>query len=324
MKPPYNITNQMLKLVAEICEKIGILEGHKINSQTKLELRRSNRINSVQSSLAIEGNSLSLADVEAIAADKLIMAIPKEIQEVRNALKVYEKIDDWNSYSIDDLCKAHQIMMTGLLDKPGFFRSSGIGISDGTKIIHIAPPSENVRFLMNDLMSFLQETDIHPLIKGAIFHYEFEFIHPFQDGNGRIGRLWHSLFLINWNPIFEILPVENMIHKEQQEYYDALNRANKEPVINSFIEFILNIILKSIQNAPLNAPLNAPVKLSQLQHKLLNKLQDTPMITYKELSKIFSKHEKTIMRNIQKLKSYNLIKRKGSDKTGYWEIRNYN
>ncbi len=310
----------MLTLVAEICEKIGILEGSNISRETQIALRRSNRINSVQSSLAIEGNSLSIDDVEAIADDKPIMAIPREIQEVRNALEVYEKIDNWNSYSIEDLCNAHQIMMTGLLDKPGYFRNSGVGISNGSEIIHFAPPAENIKFLMKDLMIFLQKSDDHPLIKGAIFHYEFEFIHPFKDGNGRIGRLWHSLFLVNWNPIFALLPVENMIHKEQKEYYIALNRANKEPVINSFIEFILNIILKSIPNAPVNAPLNAPVKLTSLQNSIIKEIEKSNTITYKDLSILLSKHEKTIMRNIQKLKNYNLLERKGSDKIGHWEL----
>ncbi len=317
MKPPYNITNKMLELVSKISEKIGILEGHNINKKTELALRRSNRINSVQASLAIEGNSLSIDEVKAIADDKPVMAIPKEIQEVRNALNVYEKINEWDSYSIDDLCKAHEIMMTGLLDKPGFFRSSGVGISDGSEIIHFAPPAENITFLMNDLMMFLEKSDDHPLIKGAIFHYEFEFVHPFKDGNGRMGRLWHSLFLINWNPVFAILPVENMIHKKQQEYYNALNRANKEPVINSFIEFILDIILKSIPNVPVNDLLNVPVKRFEA---VLEIIKQNNNITIMQLAEKFNVSDKTIKRDISKLKQNNKIERKGSDKTGYWKV----
>jgi len=243
--PPFNITAAIISLVAEISQRIGRLLVLEESSQI-IRLRRTNRIRTIQGSLAIEGNTLSVEQITAILEGKRIIASPREIQEVRNAVKAYEQLDKWQPYSQDDLLDAHRVLMTALLDNPGNFRTGGVGIMAGQTVVHLAPPADRVSSLMNDLLQWIEATDQHPLIAGSVFHYEFEFIHPFEDGNGRVGRLWQTLILRKWNPLFAHIPVESLVYEHQAEYYAVLNKSTENAESSVFIEFMLRMILGAV------------------------------------------------------------------------------
>ncbi|MEN6317183.1 MAG: Fic family protein [Syntrophaceae bacterium] len=246
--PPYRITPSILHSIEQIGEALGNLRMH-AESVAVPVLRRGNRIKTVQASLAIEGNTLSLEQVTAVLSGKRVLARPREIQEVRNAFAAYEKLSDWTAHSRADLLAAHNLLMAGLVDETGRFRSSGVGIQRGGEVVHIASPAERVPALMDDLLGWLEKTDEHPLVASCVFHYEFEFIHPFQDGNGRLGRLWQTLILTKWRQIFALLPVESIIRDRQQEYYAALGRADHAADATAFIEFMLAAILQAIEES---------------------------------------------------------------------------
>ncbi len=211
-----------------------------------IRLRRINRIRTIQGSLAIEGNTLGIEQITAILDGKRVIASPREIQEVRNAIKAYDLFDKWDPNSKENLLDAHQVLMSALLDNPGNFRTGGVGVVSGQKVVHMAPPANRVTYLMNDLLRWLKTTDQHPLIASSVFHYEFEFIHPFEDGNGRMGRLWQTLILSKWEPLFAHIPVESLVYEHQAEYYDALNKSTKNAESSVFIEFMLRMILSAV------------------------------------------------------------------------------
>lgn len=244
--PPFNVTSASIALVAEISHLTGRLSAMGEISDN-LRLRRINRIRTIQGSLAIEGNTLTQEQITAVLDGKRVIAPPREIQEVRNAIKVYDLFDKWNPYLQNDLLGAHRILMTGLLDNPGTFRAGGVGVMAGQTLIHLAPPADRVPFLMNDLLQWLESTDAHPLIAGSVFHYEFEFIHPFEDGNGRMGRLWQTLILYKWMPLFANVPVESIVYEHQTEYYEALNKCAENAESSLFIEFMLRMILDALK-----------------------------------------------------------------------------
>jgi len=244
-QPPYTITSKIIHLVAQISESIGRLTAL-TQIQDGLKLRKANRIRTIQGSLAIEGNTLSEEQITAILNGKPVIAPPKEVQEVRNAIKAYEEFQQWQPSSELDLLQAHQILMTGLIDEVGQFRNGGVGVMSGDRVVHMAPPANQVSRLMNDLLQWLDQSDEHPLIKSSVFHYEFEFIHPFTDGNGRMGRLWQTLLLSRWNSIFANIPVESLIYQNQKAYYDALQVSTDKADSAPFIEFILQMILDAI------------------------------------------------------------------------------
>jgi Fic family protein len=247
-QPPYTITSKIIHLIAQISESIGRLTAL-TQIQDSLKLRKANRIRTIQGSLAIEGNTLSTEQITAILNGKTIIAPPKEVQEVRNALKAYEEIQDWNPDQESHLLKAHQILMTGLIDDVGQYRHGGVGVMSGDQVVHMAPPANQVHRLMGELLQWLAEGNEHPLIQSSVFHYEFEFIHPFADGNGRMGRmgrLWQTLILSQWNPIFLNIPVESLIYQNQKAYYDALQASTDRSDSAPFIEFILQMILDAI------------------------------------------------------------------------------
>lgn len=220
-EPPFKITPKSINLISEISALVERVKIHSEKSDS-LKLRKINRMKTIQGSLAIEGNSLSEEQVTALINGKHIIAPVKEVQEVRNAIKVYESFNDFNAYDWKDLLKAHRIMALGLVDNPGHFRKSGVCVAGKGGVSHIAPPADMVLNLINDLFDWLKTSEDHILIKSCVFHYEFEFIHPFEDGNGRMGRFWQSKILSQWNPIFANLPIENMIWKNQFEYYRAI------------------------------------------------------------------------------------------------------
>ena len=243
--PPFTINAKSINLISDIS---AALERYKIQLEKEdaVRLRKINQMKTIHGSLAIEGNSLSEEQVTALIEGKNVVAPIKEVQEVRNAIKVYEQFRDFNPYDYNSLLKAHSIMALGLVDNPGHFRKSGVCVASKDGIAHIAPPAARVPFLMGELFEWLTKSEDHFLIKSSVFHYEFEFIHPFEDGNGRIGRLWQSLILSQWNAVFESLPIENMIWKNQAEYYQAIQLSTDNTNSGIFVEFMLSTILNSI------------------------------------------------------------------------------
>lgn len=241
--PPYEISNKMLDYVANIMEKIGKIDNYTHLNRMPI-LRRNNRINSIHSSLAIEANSLTINQVKDVINGKLVMGPQKEIQEVKNAYEAYEKINEINPYAISDLKRIHGIMTFLTIDESGEFRKGNEGVFNGDVCIFMAPKPEFVNSLMNQLFEWMksEKDNIHPLILSSIFHYEFVFIHPFSDGNGRMARLWQNVLLCKWKKIFEYVPVESQIKKYQTEYYSVINNCNKNGNSNEFIEFILRMI----------------------------------------------------------------------------------
>jgi len=244
-KPPYTITAEILNRVAAISEAVGRLSVLADQARA-LRLRRVSRIRSIHGSLAIEGNTLSEAQITAILEGKRVIAPPREVQEVKNALAAYDRFETWKPEVERDLLEAHRVLMSGLVDEAGIYRHGGVGVMAGGQVIHMAPPADRVPHLMADLFGWLAATDVHPLIAGSIFHYEFEFIHHFADGNGRMGRLWQSLILARWNPLFADIPVENMVYEHQHQYYDALNTSTAQADSAPFVAFMLGMILDAI------------------------------------------------------------------------------
>ena len=245
-KPPFEITNQIIDYVAEIAELIGRLNAAHLLS-TNPTLRRANRIRTIHGSLAIEQNTLSLEQVTAVLNGKQVLASPKDIAEVKNAYEIYEWLEELNPYSVDDLLTAHGIMTRGLMEESGVFRTRPVGVVDSEgHVLHFGTLPQYVPDLVMELLDWVKTSEVHMLIRSCVFYYEFELIHPFADGNGRVGRLWHMLLLSKWNPTFAWLPVESIIHDRQQEYYDAINASNDAGESTVFIEFMLSAIKASL------------------------------------------------------------------------------
>ena len=248
-KPPFEITNRMIDYVAEIAELLGKLNMADVLSSNPT-LRRSNRIRTIHGSLAIEQNTLSLEQVTAVLNGKHVLAPPKDIAEVKNAYEIYERLDELDPYSVEDLLTAHGIMTRGLVEESGMFRTRPVGVVDSEgHVLHFGTLPQYVPDLVMDLLDWAKTSEIHMLIRSCVFHYELELIHPFADGNGRVGRLWHTLLLSKWNPAFFWLPVESIIHDRQQEYYDAINASNDARESTVFIEFMLSVIKASLMDA---------------------------------------------------------------------------
>lgn len=248
-QPPFQVTNKMIADVAEISELTGRLSAHDHLSSNP-NLRRTNRIRTIHGSLAIEQNTLSLEQVTAVLNGKHVLAPPKDIAEVKNAYEIYERLDELDPYSVDDLLTAHGIMTRGLVEESGMFRTRPVGVVDQEgHVLHFGTLPQYVPDLVMELLDWAKHSDLHMLIRSCVFHYELELIHPFADGNGRVGRLWHTLLLSKWNPVFSWLPVESIIHDHQQEYYDAINASNDVGESTAFIEFVLSVIKASLIDA---------------------------------------------------------------------------
>ena len=248
-QPPFQITNKIIDDVAKISELIGRLSARDHLSANP-NLRRTNRIRTIYGSLAIEQNTLSLEQVTAVLNGKHVLAPPKDIAEVKNAYEIYERLDELDPYSVDDLLTAHGIMVRGLVVESGMFRTRPVGVvnQDG-QVVHLGTLPQYVPDSVMELFDWTKHSDLHMLIKSCVFHYEFELIHPFADGNGRVGRLWHTLLLSKWNPTFAWLPVESIIHDRQQDYYNAINASNNAGESTAFIEFMLSAIKASLIDA---------------------------------------------------------------------------
>ena len=247
-QPPFTLTPRLIDLVSQISEALGrwAAAGAVISPR----LRRENRIRSIHASLAIENNTLSLEQVSAIIEGKRVLGHPREIQEVHNALGAYDLLESLEAHSPKDFLKAHAALMMGLADDAGRFRTGGVAVYQGERVVHMAPPAERVPHLVTDLFAWLEKTDLHPLLASAAAHYEIEFIHPFSDGNGRMGRLWQTLLLSRWRPQLAFLPVETVVHSRQGEYYSALGLADQRADVAPFAEFMLGAILDSLVSAP--------------------------------------------------------------------------
>ena len=321
-RPPFEITAKAINLISEISEKIGIITALSDNP-FHVELRKKNRIQTIHSSLAIEQNTLSIEQMTAIIEGKRVLGAPNEIQEVKNAVQAYNLLLELNPYEEKDLLRAHKLMMADLVDRNGKYRSGGVGIFDGNEVVHVAPPADNVPFLMADLFSWLKNSSEHPLIKSCVFHYEFEFIHPFQDGNGRMGRFWQTVILKEWKPVFAWIPVETLVKEHQAEYYAALTSSDKDADSTAFIDFMLEIISKEIdkiiehQN---KVTVKVTVKVTANQQKIISAINENPYITQEELSKKVGIAVKNIKENMKKLQEQGIIRRIGADKNGHWEI----
>lgn len=314
--PPYTITPKILQQVADSVE---LLTRWQISSQASLtpQLRRNNRIRTIQASLAIENNSLSIDQVTAVLDGKRVLGLPREIQEVRNAFAAYEQLPHWKAGSEADCLKAHGLLMAGLVDEAGCYRSSGVGIYNNQTLVHMAPPASRVSALMADLMAWLASESVHPLIASCVFHYEFEFIHPFADGNGRMGRLWQTLILSQWQPLLAFLPVESIIRDRQTDYYKALADADNLANSTPFIEFMLQALLDALIEVLAKTSDKVSVKTSE---KILVLVQGNPLITIAELARSIGVTERSIERNLKKLQAEQRVIRNGPAKGGHWEM----
>lgn len=292
--PPFNITNKMLELCIRITDKLGSLNSFQSLNRMPI-LRRNNKIKSVHSSLAIESNSLSLNQVRDVINGKTVLGPQKEIQEVKNAYEAYNMIDKLNYVSQKDLLKAHGVMTYLVDDESGKYRNHPEGVFDGERVIFIAPPSDMIHTLMNDLFNWLEndlETPI--LIKSCIFHYEFVFIHPFGDGNGRMARLWQNLILSKWKPLFEYMPIESLIQKYQAEYYDAIAKCNINGDSNIFIEFMLQMIEKTIDEILVGVKKESR-NISEQVNKLLEVMEpDIPYSANELMERLGIKSKETL------------------------------
>ena len=322
----------MIADIAAQMERFAI----RMEQDDALRLRKANRIKTIHSSLAIEGNHLLESEVADILDGKTVVAPIREIQEVKNAIRVYDEFEKLDPFSMDDLLRAHGLMMSALTDDAGHFRKGGVGVYSENGLVHIAPPAERVYPLMSDLFDWLKNADDHLLVRSCVFHYEFEFIHPFIDGNGRMGRLWQSLILSRWHPAFAHLPVENMVYSNQQAYYDAIAQSTKQGESGPFIEFMLGEILDTVrrhQGEPLNAPandtvsdtandtVNDTVKTTPTQEGIIDLVRKNPLSTYDELAAQLGVGRATIARNIAILKDRGVLVRVGEDKNGYWKLK---
>lgn len=319
--PPFTITSSMLNQVSLISEKVGVLSVQ--GDWQSPQLRKTNQIKTITGTLQIEGNTLSEAQVSAILEGKRVLGSPRELAEVQGAIKAYEQLAQLDPYTTDDLCTAHHWLMGDILKQAGHFRTQAVGIHQGEKVIHVAPPANRVAGLMVDLLHWLKHSDDHPLISSSVFHYEFEFIHPFMDGNGRMGRLWQTLLLSRWRPVFQFLPLESIIREHQQAYYQALAQADHAASANAFIDFMLDAILQTVdKNAAVNASVNATVNLDGLKtaEAIRALLAQNPTMTRKEMAARIGKDLRTIDRAIKQLQDKQQLRRVGSDKTGHWEL----
>ena len=309
-KPPFEITNEILEAVTEIAELVGRLSATQ-GLSTNPTLRRTNRIRTIYSSLAIEQNTLSLEQVTAVLNGKRVLAPPKDIAEVKNAYEIYEMMDMLNPYSVDDLLNAHAVMTKGFVEESGCFRSRPVGVVDKQgKVLHLGTLPDYVPGLVVDLLDWVENSNIHMLIKSCVFHYEFELIHPFADGNGRMGRLWHTLLLTKWKPLFAWLPVESIIHDRQDEYYKAINQSNCDGESTVFITFMLSAIKEALMEAVETAGVTEKMSATELRwYKIERFLQKNETITNADVRQMFTVSSATANRILAKLTDEGKLKK---------------
>ena len=315
--PPFTITDEILRLVSEISEQIGALNVMLGARMPSPMLRKENQIKTIHSSLAIEHNSLSLQQVTDVINGKHVLGAPNEIQEVKNAVQAYQLMQSLDAFQEKDLLRAHGLMMTDLVENAGQYRKGGVGVFAGEQCIHMAPPADRVPFLMADLFQWISTTDTHPLVSSCVFHYEFEFIHPFMDGNGRMGRYWQTMLLSRWKGIFAWLPVESIVKQHQQDYYNAIAQSDAQGNSTIFIDFMLKCILQTIKEQQ-----KVTDKVTdKSEDKLLNIIRETPTITIPQLMQMLSMSDSGVRKNLRKLQQQGRLVRVGANKNGYWEVK---
>lgn len=321
-QPPFMITSEILNLVADISQQVGRLDASTLNASP--QLRKQNRIKTLAGTLAIEGNTLTEEQITAVVEGKPVLGSVRELAEVKGAIAAYDALPTWQPDNLEHLLMAHSLMMSEVLTNAGRFRDRAIGIQKGKEVHHVAPPAHQVSGLMADLIQWLKQAKDHPLITSSVFHYEFEFIHPFSDGNGRMGRLWQTLILSQWHPLFLSLPLESVIKEYQQQYYQALEDADQQANSTPFVHFMLSVIAQTLaQSAPVSATPNAPVNVEGMKtpDAILHLLKMDSQLTRQQLAKQIGKDVRTIARAMAKLQQAGKLTRVGSDKTGHWEVR---
>jgi Fic family protein len=347
--PPFTLDYAMLGKVAEIAERLG--RWREASRDALLpQLRRDHRIRSVQASLAIEQNTLTLEQVTAVLDGKPVLGLPREVQEVKNAFAAYDMLPKWDPTRRAHLCAAHALLMRGLADDAGRLRSGGVGIYRGERLVHMAPPANQLPRLLKDLLGWLAQTEAHPLIASSAVHYELEFIHPFSDGNGRIGRLWQTLILSRWQPMLAYLPVETVIRQRQDDYYRALGESDRASDCSGFIRFLLEAIddalrealevdgvrdrpwmtpagmpVETLVEAPVETPVEtlvrAPVKVRvSAEEALLAVLTSQPRATLAEAAAHLGKSVSAIERTARRLREAGRLRYVGPRKGGRWEV----
>lgn len=323
--PPFVMTEEITNLVIEIGEQVGAVETYD-SLQPNPRLRRESRIKSIHSSLAIEQNTLTLDQVTDVIEGKTVLGPPQDIREVKNAYEAYERVFAMDPYSVKNLLSAHRIMMEGLVEEAGRFRSGNVGVYAGEQLIHAGSPANYVPDLMKQLFDWLRKSKLHPLVKSCIFHYEFEFIHPFADGNGRIGRLWQSLILHRWKDFFSWMPIESLVHAKQHGYYEALNASNTAGESTIFVIFMLKVIRDALidvvknQNKPQNVGINVGINVGTNEEKVLALLKQDSRLTARILASTIGLTDRQVERILSRLKADGKIVRHGASKNGYWEV----
>ena len=319
--PPFTITDEILRLVSEISERVGelnVMLGERMPSPM---LRKENQIKTIHSSLAIEHNSLSLQQVTDVINGKHVLGAPNEIQEVKNAVQAYQLMQSLDAFQEKDLLRAHGLMMADLVDNAGRYRKGGVGVFAGEQCIHMAPPADRVPFLMADLFEWISTADTHPLVSSCVFHYEFEFIHPFMDGNGRIERYWQTMLLSRWKGIFAWLSVETIVKQHQQDYYDAIAQSDSQGNSTIFITFMLRCILQTIKEQQKVTDKVAYKVTDKSEDKLLNIIRATPAITIPQLMQMLSLSDSGVRKILRRLQQQGRIVRIGANKNGYWQVQ---
>ena len=328
-EPLYTLTNRMINSVANISQLVGQISAFdKLSPNPKL--RRISRMKSIHSSLAIEANTLTFEQVTAVLDGKRVLAPPKDIHEAQNAYEAYDALSTMDPYSLDDLLMAHKFMMDGLIKDAGRFRMGDVGVFDGERLIHTGTLARYVPEVMQDLFDWLKSTDIHPLVASCVFHYEFEFIHPFSDGNGRTGRLWHSLLLQNWQSVFAWLPVESLVAKHQQEYYKALGDSGSSGGDSTaFVEFMLDMIENTLSEAVtsqgdvgINVGINVGItnEANRNQERLLSLVRENPTITIAQMADELNISKRQAERLVADLKERGKLTRIGAKRNGRWNV----
>lgn len=317
--PPFDISQQAINLIASISAQIERYAIH-LERNDGLQLRKANRIKTIHSSLAIEGNTLTETEVRDIIDGKQVIAPAREIQEVRNAIRTYEAYDSFNPHNVNDLLRAHKLLMEGLTEDAGRFRKGGVGVFGEKGLVHLAPPADRVPMLIDGLLGWLKSSGDHLLIRSCVFHYEFEIIHPFSDGNGRTGRLWQSHILGQLNPLFKHLPVENIVYANQQAYYNAIAASTKAGQSGPFIDFMLDKILTALQEHRSEGQDKLQDKLPDSALSVLKCILDDNSVTANKIAEQTGLKERQVRSHIAALKAAGAIRRVGSNKTGHWEI----
>ena len=324
--PPFRMTEEITNLVIEIGECVGKISVSDAATKDP-KLRRVNRMQTIHATLAIEQNALTLEQVTAVIQGKRVLAPPQDICEVKNAYEAYEHMREFDPYSMEDLLKAHRFMMRGLVEEAGCLRTSNVGVYAQDRLVHMAPPAERVGDLMRQLFRWLRTSRLHPLVKSCIFHYELEFIHPFADGNGRMGRLWHCLILQRWQPFFAYLPIETLIHEKQEGYYQAIQAATAAGESAPFVAFLLQTIraalaeFSSVSPARVGENVGEDVGESQpLEERCLDLLRRHPRMSARELAQALGVSARHVERLLAAGKKKGRLRRVGAARNGHWEV----